>query len=139
MLSNVQGMVKSVATQAIALATTAGQNPKGTGSNVFVVKFEIENSTIGVLKAYLENGTDVLDQVQIYSNTPNWLESIELESPNLSGLKLTIEGTKVSFSDGAVIVKSTYKVDETNKLGCKYYPDNDTLDDPGEGYICRTK
>jgi hypothetical protein len=139
MLSNVQGMVKSVAQQAVSLATSAGQNPLGNSLSTFYVEFNDPD-----LIAY-DNATggNELDKVSVYTTKPAWVSSIDVSDNTSSGrLILDIQGTTVLFSGGYVEVLSTYTIGSNKYLGCRYYPDNDTLADPGttsgNSYYCRT-
>ncbi len=139
MLSNVQQFTKSIATQATALATTAGQNPACTGFSEFAVTYDSDN---GTLVAYPYNGnvdTKVAcDTVKLFSSKPKWLNSVIVTSNTLSNyIILTNNGAEVTF-DGKVGALSNYKIGD-NYFGCVYY-DNGTLDDAGnvnsENYLC---
>ena len=135
MLSNVQQLTKSIAEQAASLATVAGQNPIGKSLSTFYVAWEDP-----YLVAY-DNATggDELDKVKVYQSKPAWVDSISVQPSSGSGrLKLEIQGTEVTFDNGSVTVKSTYKIGANKYLGCKYYPDNDTMTDADSTHFCRT-
>ena len=128
MLSNVQQLAKSVAVQAIAVATTAGQNPQCRSENVFYVTWDEPP----YLKARITS-TDgyVCDKVKLYKDKPDWVDSI-----SVNNLTLTIEGNDVDFDSGVITVTSKYSIGGGKSLGCKYYPDNDTMTDADDNHVC---
>ena len=140
MLSNVQQLTKSIAKQAVDLATVAGQNPNGSGLSEFYVKY-VAGTDNGSLIAYsnssCSNDTE-LDKVTLFSKKPKWVENVEVKDDTNDYLTLTIGGTGVDFNDGYVGVASTYKIGTNEFLGCKYYPDNDTLTNYDGTHFCNT-
>jgi len=153
MLSNVQGLTKSITTDAIALATTSAQNPDPDcrfTDHVEVYTYNNTNAT---------NGTDVASASKVncdpnhtcllvaigknnatcdYNTVPlpGWVEKVN------ATLKMDIYGTNATISEGAVYVLSNYKVGANKKIGCVYNPANDVMGDAGTisgtDYVCKT-
>jgi len=141
MLSNVQTLVKSIATQAASLATTAGQNPACTNYSEFAVGYDSSNY---MLVAYPYNGTNVntsvvCDKVKIFTaNKPTWVNSVSVADISGSGSYLYLKNTGTDVEiNGTVIVKSNYALGSKH-IGCKYYPENGTMEDAGNNYVCKT-
>ncbi|WP_084675114.1 prepilin-type N-terminal cleavage/methylation domain-containing protein [Hippea jasoniae] len=137
MLSNVQEFTKSIATQAVSLATTAGQNPSCSSATMFVVKY-----SNNYLEAYTYDGTNegstVCDKVNI--KKPGWADEIVLNDGSSDGrviLKID-NGTTVNIED-YVGVKSNYDMGGY-KFGCKISGTVGNIEDfDNSTYLCHIK
>ena len=153
MLSNVQGLTKSITTDAMALATTSAQNPDPN------CRFTDHVNVYTYSGSDVTNGTDVASEnhidctpgnrcllVAIGKNNatcdyntvplPGWVEKVN------ATLAINIYGTNATISSGAVYVLSNYSVGSNKKIGCVYNPANDVMGDAGTingiDYVCKT-
>ncbi len=154
MLSNVQQLVKAIATDATNLATTSAQNPACSSIDRVTVltlnethappssgtysSAQTADDCVGNAKCYLvalkSSDNKTVCDYNTYDAMPGWVEKVK------STLTLTIGGTSIQ-ADGNVTVLSNYRVGD-KKFGCIYYPNNDTLRDAGTiggtQYVCKT-
>jgi len=144
MLANVQQLAKGIATDATNLATTSAQNPVCRGIDTVYVYTLTSEPPYNAAQSPADCSPDnpcylvaLKDDKQTacdyntYEKLPDWVEKVKSE------LKMTIGGTAVS-AEGMVIVLSNYNIGNNKKIGCVYYPNNDTLTDYDATYVCKT-
>ena len=147
MLSNVQGLAKSLANDALALATTSAQNPdihcrfadnvtvvtkknQPTGSTTTATSDKCSGGKECFLVALGNNSQTICDYNT--EELPAWVETAQ------AGLKIKIYGTNATIESGNVTVLSSYTIGNNKKIGCIYYPSNDTMADASTTYVCKT-
>jgi prepilin-type N-terminal cleavage/methylation domain-containing protein len=153
MLSNVQGYAKDIVQMAMGLATSSGQNPNNNcryADHILVITYNASDVDLGTgftsaqtdgkactatttnctLMALGKDNKTVCDAAKL--DIPSWVNTVK------TGLGMTIYGTEVKITNGAVNVTSQYSIGSGIYIGCVYYPFNDTMADAGSNYVCRT-